>query len=65
MAVGKVKVWYMTEEERQEYIKKHPIVPMKKVKKKGEEAFSNIHTDYKWRGKKVAESRKVEVVSEC
>jgi hypothetical protein len=27
---GKVTVWYMTEEERQEYIKKHPIVPTKR-----------------------------------
>jgi hypothetical protein len=25
--IGKVHVWYMTEDERQEYIKKHPIVP--------------------------------------
>lgn len=25
--VGKVTVWYMTEEERLAYIEKHPIVP--------------------------------------
>jgi hypothetical protein len=25
--IGKVTVWYMTEEERLAYIKKHPIVP--------------------------------------
>ncbi len=25
--IGKVKVWYMTEEQRLEYIKKHPIKP--------------------------------------
>lgn len=28
--IGKVTVWYMTEDERQEYIKKHPIVPTKR-----------------------------------
>jgi hypothetical protein len=28
--MGKVTVWYMTEEERQAYIKKHPIVKTKK-----------------------------------
>jgi hypothetical protein len=36
-----VKEWVMTEEERLEYIKKHPIKPTKKRKKK---AFDNIHT---------------------
>ena len=32
MSLGKVTVWYMTEEERQAYIKKHPIVPTEKPK---------------------------------
>jgi hypothetical protein len=32
MSIGKVTVWYMTEEERQAYIKKHPIVPSENVK---------------------------------
>lgn len=27
---GEVKVWYMTEEERLAYIRKHPIVPTEK-----------------------------------
>lgn len=30
--MGEVKVWYMTEEERLEYIKKHPIRPTKPPK---------------------------------
>ncbi|WP_284037428.1 hypothetical protein [Neobacillus sp. 114] len=30
MSLGKVTVWYMTEEERLAYIKKHPIVPTEK-----------------------------------
>ncbi len=30
--IGKVKTWYMTEEERIAYIKKHPIVPIEKPK---------------------------------
>lgn len=52
MAIGEVKVWYMTEEERQEYIKKHPIKPTKKARTKRTDFI-----DYEWRGKKVAESR--------
>lgn len=28
--MSKVTVWYMTEEERLEYIKKHPIIPTEK-----------------------------------
>ncbi len=39
-AHGKVTVWYMTEEERLAYIKKHPIVP---TENKSGAAFSNIH----------------------
>ncbi|MDU1838639.1 MAG: hypothetical protein E6780_03590 [Staphylococcus epidermidis] len=45
---GKVKVWQMTEEQRLAYIKKHPIVPIKKSKS---QAFSNIHS-YGERAKK-------------
>ncbi|WBL16428.1 MULTISPECIES: hypothetical protein [Sutcliffiella] len=30
--IGKVKVWYMTEEQRLEYIKKHPIKPTERPK---------------------------------
>lgn len=29
--MSEVKVWYMTEEERLAYIKKHPIKPTKKL----------------------------------
>jgi hypothetical protein len=32
MSIGKVDVWYMTEEERQAYIEKHPIKPQKRPK---------------------------------
>ncbi|MGG0718699.1 hypothetical protein ABE096_14040 [Robertmurraya massiliosenegalensis] len=32
MSVGKVEVWFMTEEERLAYIEKHPITPIKKPK---------------------------------
>lgn len=49
MAIGKVEVWQMTEEERLAYIEKHPVKPVQKGKKR-----SGI--DYKWRGKKAAES---------
>jgi hypothetical protein len=52
--MGKVTVWQMTEEERLAYIEKHPIIP---TKKKRNESFDNIHTDYKWRGAKANESR--------
>jgi len=37
---GEVKVWYMTEEERLAYIKKNPIVPVKR--KKGS-SYVNIY----------------------
>jgi hypothetical protein len=50
MAIGEVKVWHMTEEERKEYIKKHPIKSTKKAKR-------TDFVDYEWRGKKAAESR--------
>ncbi|WHY76248.1 hypothetical protein QNH20_19275 [Neobacillus sp. WH10] len=53
--INKVEVWYMTEEERLAYIEKYPI--RRKAKKK-REAFDNIHTDYKWRGKKAADNRR-------
>jgi hypothetical protein len=52
---GKVTVWKMTEEERLEYIKKHPIKPQ--PKRKNDKDFANIHTDYKWRPKKAAAKR--------
>ncbi|WEA47324.1 hypothetical protein [Priestia aryabhattai] len=38
--MSEVKVWYMTEEERLEYIKKNPIVP--RPLKKGD-SFKDIH----------------------
>ncbi|MFC3883769.1 hypothetical protein ACFOU2_09755 [Bacillus songklensis] len=38
---GEVTVWRMTEEERLAYIKKHPIKPAEKRKKK--KAFDDIH----------------------
>jgi hypothetical protein len=40
--LGKIKTWYMTEEERLAYIAKHPIVKIDKKKTKGE-TYSNIH----------------------
>lgn len=55
MGLGKVTVWKMTEEERLAYIKKHPIRPTKKAKKRTETLPDVI--DYSWRGKKAAESR--------
>ncbi|RBP87878.1 hypothetical protein DFO70_11769 [Cytobacillus firmus] len=56
MAHGEVKVWYMTEEERLAYIKKHPIRPAKNVKK-SDTTFANLGTDYRWRSKKGTEER--------
>lgn len=46
--MGKVTVWYMTEEERQAYIKKHPIKKSMTPEDK---------KNFKWRGKKGAQSR--------
>lgn len=45
---GKVKVWYMSEEERLAYIEKYPIIPIEKPKS----AFTDIYT-YGNRRKKV------------
>lgn len=58
MIHGEVKVWYMTEEERLAYIKKHPIRPADESEKRGS-SFSDLHTlrrkkDYKWRSEKGA-----------
>ena len=39
--IGKVTVWQMSEEERLEYIAKHPIVPLEK---QSGTSFSNIFT---------------------
>jgi hypothetical protein len=44
---GEVHVWYMTEEERLAYIKKHPIVPFEE---KGS-SFADIHDMKKRREK--------------
>lgn len=54
---GEVKVWHMSEEERLDYIKKHPI---KKTDSSGS-SFANIGKDYKWRGLKAAKARKREM----
>lgn len=56
--IGKVEVWYMTEEERQDYIKKHPIKP--KNHKEIDRNFASTDVDYKWRGKKAAEAKKLQ-----
>ncbi|MEK3822112.1 hypothetical protein MKY20_23805 [Cytobacillus sp. FSL W8-0315] len=56
MMIGKVEVWFMTEEERQAYIKKHPIRPAKKVKK-SDTTLANSGMDYRWRSKKGTEAR--------
>lgn len=52
--MSKVTVWYMTEEERLSYIKKHPII---KTKKERPINFDTDYPDYKWRGKIGAERR--------
>lgn len=39
--MGEVHVWYMTEEERLEYIRKHPIVPYEKP---AGSSFADINT---------------------
>jgi hypothetical protein len=53
---GQVTVWHMTEEERLAYIKKHPI---KQTKREMPSTYgTSFHgPDYKWRGKKGADSR--------
>lgn len=51
--VGKIKVWYMTEEELAAYVAKYPIKEPKKVARKGP---AKISPDYKWRSKKANES---------
>lgn len=48
--VGKVITWHMTDEERLEYIKKHPIIRTDKPKV----AFD---PDYKWRPDKAVAAR--------
>jgi response regulator of citrate/malate metabolism len=55
MSIGKVTVWRMTEEQRQEYIKKHPIVP---TKKQNEAQFNTDRIDYKAVGERKKESLK-------
>lgn len=52
--MGQVTVWKMTEEERLSYIEKHPIKPTKKERPVN---FTIDYPDYKWRGKKAADSR--------
>lgn len=52
--MGQVTTWYMTEEERLDYIKMHPI---KSTEKPKGAAFDNFQNDYKWRPKKAANSR--------
>ncbi|MBY0157289.1 hypothetical protein [Cytobacillus oceanisediminis] len=54
--IGKDEVWFMTEEERQAYIKKNPIRPAQNVKK-SDTTFANLGTDYRWRSKKETEAR--------
>ncbi|TYS50106.1 hypothetical protein [Bacillus infantis] len=51
--VGKIKVWYMTDEELASYVAKHPIKEPKKVSRKDSAKTS---PDYKWRSKKANES---------
>lgn len=41
MSIGKVTTWFMTEEERLAYIKKHPIIPT------GKTSFSTEGLEYK------------------
>ena len=70
--LGEVKVWYMTEEERLAYIKKHPIKQTEKPKGSGIFTFENVDydrkrenaqkaraaKDYKWRSQKATEASK-------
>lgn len=51
--VGKIEVWYMTEEELAAYVAKHPIKEPKKAARKG---IAKTNPDYKWRSKKANES---------
>ncbi|MGD6845252.1 hypothetical protein ACQCVH_22370 [Bacillus infantis] len=51
--VGKIEVWYMTEEELAAYVAKYPIKQPKKGSRKGSAQTS---PDYKWRSKKANES---------
>jgi hypothetical protein len=44
----------MTEEERQAYIKKHPIIPRKKERPVN---FDSDYPDYKWRAQRAAKKR--------
>lgn len=54
--MGKVTVWFMTEEERLDYIKRHPIIPTGKPKKQDESNYS-FYRDFEWRGRKGNASR--------
>lgn len=47
--IGKVEVWYMTEEERQAYIKKHPIQELERPKGS---SFVSLDTETKANRKK-------------
>lgn len=49
---GEVKVWYMTEEERLEYIEKHPIRPTPEAKRRKEKGIDHISMDWSWAGKR-------------
>jgi hypothetical protein len=51
--IGKVTVWQMTEDERQEYIKKHPIKEIKKSKR----SSTINYIDYQWRSDKAVAAR--------
>jgi hypothetical protein len=52
---GKVHVWYMTEEQRLDYIKKHPIIPTERPKGSTFEELKE--KKWKWRGKEAARQR--------
>jgi hypothetical protein len=52
--MGQVTTWKMTEEQRLAYIEKYPI---KRTKKERPVNFTTDNPDYKWRGKKAADSR--------
>lgn len=69
--IGKVTIWYMTEEERLAYIDKHPIVPYEvssgqtfaeKHKEKLRAAAENggRSTKDKWQEKRLARQRESE-----
>jgi transcriptional regulator with PAS, ATPase and Fis domain len=60
MSLGKVTVWYMTEEERLAYIAKHPIVPTDPKEAK----FSTDNIDYEKTNERKKEALKGKTIKD-